>query len=424
MKTKEFENKRIKRTILIVLLAVLFLSLLAGGYFLCKYLFPTDKELFLITHKNTLELLDNEPENFKITKNISFLTETLTGDYVEDNEKNILPLSFVIDNTEYRDNSEYNVSVNFGEKEVLKSTKVEVDDTETLTIPALSDKSLASDSYEDILSLLLGADVYKNVDISENIDEEQFKIYLLKYSKKIYEKIPEESFSLTKNGDTRQIKLNVKLSDAVHGVLEEIKGDLAFREFMYEQNRKLTENINRKYPYTTEFIKVTDKEEYFKNFDEKIDEFIKNTKNSTVRVQTTIDNKRIILEESMTIEDEKYEQLTLYYSEKAFSMVYYDKYDTMFSLYSKKELNGSQTNKKTQVSFNITEDREQKVNPMKMFRMIIESTTDTEDLKEIVLPDKYYNIEDMSDEEKNEIRRTAKERFNGIISEVMSEFVK
>ncbi len=424
MNTKEMKSKTLKRTVFILVTGVLFFSLLVSGYFFYKYLFPTDKELFLIAHKNTLELLVNEPENFKKTKNISFLTETLNGEFVEDNEKEISPLSFDIDGTEYRGNSEYNISVNLNEKDILKSTKVEIDDTEVLTIPKLSDKNLASDSYEEILSLLLGDDVYKNIDISERIDEEQFKKYLLKYSKKIYENIPEESFVLTKSGTVKQIKLNVNLSDAVHGVLEEIKEDLAFREFMYEQNKALAENINKKYPYTTEFIKVADKEEYFKNFNQRIDEFIKKTKNSTVRVQTLIDDKRVILEENMTVEDEKYEQLTLYYSEKAFSTVYYDKYDTVFSLYSKKELNGSKTSEKTQVSFNITENREQGINPQKMFRMIVESTTDTDGLKEIVLPDKYFNIKDMSAEEKNEIRRTAKERLNSIISEVMSEFIK
>lgn len=424
MNTKEVKSKTLKRTVFILVTGVLFFSLLVSGYFFYKYLFPTDKELFLIAHKNTLELLVNEPENFKKTKNISFLTETLNGEFVEDNEKEISPLSFDIDGTEYRGNSEYNISVNLNEKDILKSTKVEIDDTEVLTIPKLSDKNLASDSYEEILSLLLGDDVYKNIDISERIDEEQFKKYLLKYSKKIYENIPEESFVLTKSGTVKQIKLNVNLSDAVHGVLEEIKEDLAFREFMYEQNKALAENINKKYPYTTEFIKVADKEEYFKNFNQRIDEFIKKTKNSTVRVQTLIDDKRVILEENMTVEDEKYEQLTLYYSEKAFSTVYYDKYDTVFSLYSKKELNGSKTSEKTQVSFNITENREQGINPQKMFRMIVESTTDTDGLKEIVLPDKYFNIKDMSAEEKNEIRRTAKERLNSIISEVMSEFIK
>ena len=424
MKTKELKNKRINKTILSVLLAVLFLSLLAGGYFLCKYLFPTDKELFLIAHKNTLEQIKHEPENFKNTKNISFLTETLTGDFVEENEKDISPLSFVIDSTEYRDNNEYNVSLKFNEKEILKSTKIEVDDTESLTIPVLSDKIYASDSYEDILSLLLGADVYKNVDISENIDEDRFKMYLLRFSKKIYENIPEENFVLTESESIKQIMLEVKFADVVHSVLKEFKGDLEFREFMYEQNKKLAENINKKYPYTTEFVRVEGKEEYFKNFEEKIDEFIKNTQNSTIRVKTLIDNKRVVLEENVTIEDEKYEQFTLYYSEKAFSVVYYDKYDTMFSLYSNKELNGSKTNEKTQVSFNVTEEREQKVNPMKMFRMIIESTTDTDGLDEIVLPDKYYDIEDLSEEEKNEIRKTAKEKFNGIFAEVMSGFIK
>ena len=421
--------KGFKRTGLIVLTALGLVCLIVLGYIACRNFFASDKELFLKAHIKTFELIEekDEPRKFKTNQKISFYTEIFENEAMGiEGSKEELPITFAIDKTVANDDlSEENFSVNINEKEILKSTVTETDDDEILTVPAVFDKSYSAESYEDVLRELLGFEVYEDFEITDGVNERELEKHLLKYLNKMYDAIPEESFVSEDEGETKRITMLISMKDTVHGVLNEIREDAEFREILYRNSKQIIDNINKRYPYTKDFAQVPEKEEFFKNYDEKLNEFIKNTENSTLTIVSSFGKNNVIFEERVTLEDERYEQFVLYYGEKAFTTVIYDKFDMLFSLYDVKETNGSEISHDTLVSFNITEDREKDIqNPQKLFRIHSVKTADTDDLKEIRIPDKIYNIERLTKEEKVQIKNSAKEKLTALAAEAAVEFIK
>ena len=73
-------KKRIwKKLILMVLILVAFACAVVGGYLAYKYFFPTDKELFFISHINSFDSIEQEePEPYFKTNKTTITTE---GDF-------------------------------------------------------------------------------------------------------------------------------------------------------------------------------------------------------------------------------------------------------------------------------------------------------------------------------------------------------
>ncbi len=424
MENEMLKRKNFKKTVLITIVSIILIGVIVGGWFLYRYLFPTAKELFVLSHKNTIEynLNKEEPEQFVSTANISFSSDEKTNS--QRAEKLLSTTRLFFENIKLADErQEYNLSVNFLDNELLTANAIEFNDVEILTVPQLSDASYGADSYEDVLSLLLGSDNAEDIDILENIDEKQAEKYCSKYFKSVYNSVPDSDFVSQKDGDFTVITLKTDLNRTLYNTLLEMKNDIELRKFTYEQYKIICENINKKYPYAGTIITAQDEEDYNENYEKKIDEFIKSIENSTVSAIVKINKERRIAEETISISNNGKEQYFISCTEKDFAIKVYDNDSVVLEINSYSDLNGTTTSKKTAITFDandfINEDKEQS----KIITMNIDSTIDTNVLKDITIPENYVDIRTISEDEKNEIATKASENFMGLVASITLELI-
>ena len=414
-------TKTSKKILTILLIVLILTAITIGGYFLFRYLFPTDKELFVQAHINTIESHDTEePERFTKNTQISFDTD---GDFSSKRAtEKIGTLNLLLNNVKYGDDkTTFEANINFMDNVLLSSKAVKVDDTEVVTIPQFSDVSYAAESYEDVLSLFLGSDKTEDVEIFENVDEERFKLYLGKYSKEIYNNVPDNAFTAVKDGKIKTITLNTDLNRALYSVLTEIRNDAQLRDFTYEQSKIIAKNINKKYPYMGEVVTIPDKDEYYENYEKKIDEFIKSIENSHIITTIKVNQKRQIIEESISIKSGEAEQCSFFFDDDSFNFVSYDEGKALFKIDSDSKKDGTTTTKKTKLSFDVNDFTKGKSENQKLIILDINSFTDTYVSGDVTLPQNYEDIRKMSEEEKTKVTQNASQKFMGLITTLTLE---
>lgn len=416
------KKKTWKKVLLIVLTIVVFAVIVFGGYCLYKYAFPTDKEMFVQAHANLFKELDEdeEPGRFTNTTNISV---EASGDFTSKKNAEIFEtISVILENTKLsEENTEYNVTVNFLDQVFLTSNAVKSGDTEVLTIPQLSETSYGAESYEDVLTMLLGSEKAEDVEIFDGVDEDKFEDYANKYAIKIYNNVPDSDFSSQKITDGKVITLKSALDRVLYNTLNEIKNDKELRDFMYEQTKIVSNNINKKYPYAGNIVNVPGKDEYYENYEKNIDDFIKNIENSELCITTEIDGRRKIVKENIVILNNGKEQSVISYMPEEFHFVSYKEDVTTMEIVSSNSKNGTITNKKTIISFDINDFTKEKSEEQKMIKIVSDSITDTNVTKEIIMPETFKDIRGMNDNEKAKITEEASKNFVSLIASVTLE---
>ena len=419
MDKKTEKKKSPFKIVVILIIAIVIIAVSLGGYFLYKYLFPTKKELFVVSHINTIERLDEteEPERFKSTTNVSFKTE---GDFTSKKaQKELESASLLIDNTQFSDDaSEFNLALNILGDTFLTAHLVKNDDIEVFSVPQLSEKSYGAESYEDVLALLMGAERPADIDILENVDEVGLKRYFSKYAKEIYNSVPDESFTLTEDGDYKTISFDADLNRTFYSTMTEIKADTEFCSFLYEQEKIIKNNLNRKYPYMGTLFEVLDEDEYKENYKEKIDEFIKSVENSRIIVTAKIDERRQIIEESILITDDGDLKTNIFVSRDKILYENYKDGVLMLKINSDAKKDETTETKKTEITFDINEYTKEQTAGQKLIILTIDSATDTNVSGGVKLPENYEDIRKMSDDEKSEITSTASEKFISLLASV------
>ncbi len=416
-------KRNTKKIFLMVLITVFALVIIAGAYFLYKYFCPTDKELFAQSHIYTINSIKNtENEMYEKTTDITLsangdfsgkkLLDKLTTLSVSLKDKKVLD-----------DKEEHSVLLSFLGEEILSSNLIENDDLEVLSIPQLSDKALGADSYEDALSLLLGSQNAEDIDVFENVDEKRLGKYIKKYLKKIYDNIPKDAFESDYVDNVKIIELNADLNRTLYDTLIEIKNDFELRAFLYEEYSLVCDNINKKYPYAGEIIKIPSAEEYYRNYEKNIDDFIKTIENSTITITTKLDNKRRIIEENILVKTGEKLKSSLFFSDEKTHITSYEDDKVMFEIDSDNEKNGSTVSKKTKISVDINDYTKEKSEGQKILIFNINSLLDKNISKDIVLPDKIEDIRTMSEEEKKEITQNASAKFSELIATVTLKLI-
>lgn len=423
-KATKRKNKIWKKAILILLIVLVVISLIVGGYFLYKYLFPTDKELFFISHEKTFfsDKTTDEPDAFLKTSEITIKTE---GDFTS--EKAAEAFSSIVISTENvklsEEETEYDLSINFLGNDFITTKAVKSGDTEVFSFPQLSEKSYGADSYEDVMTVLFGSEDIESVEMLDGTDTEQLEIYSAKYIKKLRDNIPDKDFSSRKEGDIKVITLKTDLNRALYDIANEIKSDTDLREFLYEQTVIVENNINKKFAYLGSLVDIPKQDEYYKNYEKSIDDFIKNIENSEIIITVNVDkNRKILAEELKVINDDKV-QYAWSYSADGYSYESYKDEKLLLKIDSKTKTDGTKIEVQKRYKFDINDYTKEKSDEQKMVTLNISSTTDTNVTREIILPQDYDDIRSMSEEEKQEITENASKNFFNLLATFTMELL-
>ncbi|MBO5733862.1 MAG: hypothetical protein J6R66_03105 [Clostridia bacterium] len=410
------------KIVIITLSALILIGALTGGYFLYKYLFPTDKELLVMAHKNTINdsKKQEEPETFANTTDIYFEAD---GEFTTQKSVDMITsIAFSTKTTKLSDEkSKYDLTVRFMGNDFITSHSVKDGDTEVLTVPQLIDQSFGADSWEDVLSMLLGSEQSDDTELFKSVDKKKLKKYFEDYFKDIYNRIPDKDITSVKEGTVKTVILKTDMNRALYETLTKVKNDKDFRDFLYIQLEGATGDFNRKYPYAGTLIVMPEKEKFDADYEKSIDDFIKKTENSQIVLVAQISNDRRIISETVTVESKGEVQYFISYSKDGFKYVEYDGENVAFAYEKQIIQNETQTSEKTIISFDINDMTKEKVEGQKNIHLIIDSKTDTNVTDTVELPKEYTDIRTMTDAEKQAIIPVVNKNFTALLTTLTLE---
>ena len=420
--TNEPKKKIWKKVLLYILIGVAVAGIAVGGYFLYNYLFPTDKELFIIACDNAVEDAEEkqEAEHFQNVTSISFDTE---GDFTNPKASDALKTATIsVETVKASDEKKQcNISVGLLENELLSSRYVKDGKTESLYIPQLAEECYSADSYLDVLSLLLGSAESSDVDITQGVDNERFKKYYHVYKKLFFENIPDSDFTSVEKNNIKTITLKTNLNRAAYNVLNEMKNDGELCNFLYEQTKIIISNIENKHPYLSMFISAPQKNEFKEGYKTTIDDAIKSIENAEITVTIDVNKDRRIEKTQLKITDNGKELYSMMHSSKQFDVTVNGEDKLLFKLQSVTEINGIVTESNTAVSFDVNDLTKDQTETPKIVSININSKTDSNVKKAINIPENCVDIRKISDEEKGKITEQASENFVALLTGLVTK---
>lgn len=412
METKP-KNKSGKKIIFIILAVILVLCIAAGGFFAFKYVFPSDKDLFLIAHANLLNKDEKEISVYKknIDLSFDFDGEFLTKKAVD----TVKSITVSTESIQLEDRSAYDFNMQFLNKEFLSFSNVKNEETEFLTVPQLMEETYAANDVDDILSILLGSESAADIDIFEGVNKEKLKEYLKKYGTELYDNIPANSFTKTQSDTGKILTFKDSVNRMLYDIVNEIKNDIELRDFLYEQTSIVYTNFNAKFPYAGTLLTVPEKSEYDENYKESLDEFIKSIENAEIEIVTHIEGKKII-SETIKILDEDGLLYDISYDENDVDFIQYkDSLENIHYSYTKK-IEGTKTHKNTVFTIDVNEWTKEQADGQKNFSVVIDTTTDTNVTEKITIPENYINVMSLTEEEKTAIQETAGKNLTELLT--------
>ena len=408
------ENKKLKKALLIFLAAILVLCFAVGGFFALKYVFPSDKDLFLLAHRSLFSSETESPDVYQKDTNLSF---ELSGGFNSPKAVDTVEsISVSTKNTHFgEDKSSYNFNMQFLNKDFLSFVNVSNGEKEILTIPQLIDKSYASNDAEEVLSMLLGSEAAKDKDIFDGVDKEGFEKYLRKYSTKLYDNIPNSAFTSVKENGEKVITFKDNANRLLYDVVNEIKSDTLLRDFLYEQTSIIYTNINEKFPYAGTLLTIPVRAEYEESYSETLSDFIKEIENAEITAIARIEGKKLI-GESVKITQGAEPAFDISYDDDSLNFVQYKDSKEHIHYSSQSKTEGTKTQKNTVFSIDINEWTKEQSATQKIMSIAINSTLDTVVDEEFVAPVDYTDISLLTDEDKTTIQETVSENVTELLA--------
>ena len=417
------KNKKIK-VILWSILVFVLLAVVISGYFLFRYLNPTGKEMFVLANLNTFKAAQQKEEPVAFTKNtnISFETE---GDFTNtDAAKAFATFGISLQNEKVSEDSRaYNVSIDFLGNRFFNSEAVKIGNTDVFTVPQLADGSYASDSYSDVLSLLVGSEKPQQTGYLDGVDKEGFKKHFGKYLKRFYENVTDENVDFTKTDDGYYYSVTDFLNRILYEILVDIREDKELRDFYYEQKNIVYNNVNKKIPYAGTLLTIEDKDEYDDKFAEDIEKLIEDIEDSLITISANISKDRKIINEIIEVKNDEGTQLYIKYSEENIVIINNDDGKTKLDLCIDTKTENGITYKNLSTTFDINDLTKEKSEEQKLLTIKSESVTDSTKVAEISFPEKYTDIRNITEDEKKEITQTASKKFMEMVALLMLELI-
>lgn len=300
------QTKNTKKILLIVSAILLAVLLILCGYTGWRYLFPSDKELFVLAHYNSIKDKGKAQTSELFYKTTDVTCELSGAFQLPETMENVNAMSIHTENARLHDgNGYFRFSYLFGEKGLLHVETVSHDGVGYVTSPELTDGiTYSGTSPQEILNLLLGGQgVTTDVDILEGVDKETFMEYLTDYGKKLYNALPDSAFARaeTENGTT--ITLSGKAAWLLTDIVTELRNDYGLKNFLYVQREQIVKNIHTAYRGATLLVPEMTQAEFEIAYEEALDGFLQDIAENGMELTLTaeIDNRRRVIADSLSL---------------------------------------------------------------------------------------------------------------------------
>lgn len=408
------KSKKTKKIILIILVTVLAACAVTVSFFALKYMFPSDKDLFLMAHTSLFEKEEKEIEPYTKDTNLSF---ELKGDFTSRKAVDtVKSISVSTRNTHFGEGkSTFDFNMQFLNKEFLSFVNVDNGEKEILNVPQLTEKSYAASKAEEVLSMLLGSDSAKDIDILEGVDKVTFDEYLKSYGTKLYNNLPNNTFSATKDNDIKTITFTDDVNRMLYDIVTEIRNDNEFRSFLYEQTSIIYTNINAKFPYAGTLMTIPSESEFEENYNKSLDDFIKKIENTKIAAAARIQGRKL-LSENIKITDGNDILYDVTYDGGNIDFLQYKDAKEHIHYTTSATVEETKTHRSTVLSVDINEWTKEQTEGQKIVSVIIDSVLDTSITEEYSAPTGYVDIATLTEEEKVKIQEAVSENVTELIA--------
>ena len=284
-------------------------------------------------------------------------------------------------------------------------------DTALFHSPQLSKDTYGGENVGEIVTLLLGkqgVDAEKSV--SDGVNHGGLKRYILSYGLEWFRSVPGGVFSKKTEKNNQKIILSGKTSELVSPILKKMKNDASLRSFLYRQRDKVATNLHSIYAGTKEIVPEMTEAEFNEQFGELLEQMINDmeSENTDLRVETVVNKKRRIVQESAQITKNGEMLFSCTLDENGNCTLWAAKEGTpVLDMKNAVQKEGTETH----VAFFLAagdEDDETK----QYVGIKAEAVTDTFVTEEVLpLPEEYIDLRSLSAEEKQEIAEDADKRL-------------
>ncbi len=408
------KSKKTKKIILVILATVLAVCVVAGGFFAFKYIFPSDKDLFLIAHTNIFSGGKTSVDVYTKDTSLSF---ELKGDFTSQKAVDtVKSISVLTRNTHFGEGkSTFDFNMQFLNKEFLSFVNADDGEKEILSVPRLIETSYAASDAEEVLSMLLGSDSAKDIDILEGIDKATFDQYLKNYGTKLYNNLPDNAFSAAKDSDIKTITFTDDVNRMLYDIVTEIRSDNEFCSFLYGQTSIIYTNINGKFPYAGTLLTIPSESEFEENYNKSLDDFVKNIENAKITAKARIQGRKL-LSENIKVTNGNETLYDVSYDNGNIDFIQYKESKEHIHYTTSAIVEETKTHRNTVFSIDVNEWTKQQIEGQKIVSVIIDSVLDTSVTEEYSAPTEYIDITTLTEAEKVEIQETVSENVTELIA--------
>lgn len=416
--TRVKKSKSAKRFFLILLTVIVSIAVLLFAFLTYTYLFPSDKQLFVLAHynrlrdelgKNTEEVFSNQTEvSLSIDDGVSEsqIQQALNGmsvraDYVQ--------LS--------KEQNKLDFALNFMGGDFITAERVTNGGVTVFSSPQMTDVPYSGNSVGEILSVLLGAqNVNTDKKLSDGVDRESFLKYCKKYGFKLYFNVPDAVFSSAETNGISTVTLSAKGSRLFSGIVRQIRADDGLKSFLYAQREQIVKNINEMYAPSELLISSMSEAAFEESYSEALDAFLADLAHSDTEVEivAVIGKHRRVESETLTVSERGVPKLRISYENDIVgAVVYKEDGNVLFRLDQERQTADTVTNTVRQISFDTAKSG---VEP-KMVTVSMQSTADTKPSNiDIRLPKDYVDVSALDEEARQALAEEVNQRLSGVLT--------
>lgn len=423
---RQFQKAKKKRAWLRIIpwiFAAVF-AILIGifGYLAIRYFFPSNKDLLVISHAKTIRASEKvkTPEMFFKTTDTRL---NLEGDYTTPKLVNALnTVAFHTENLHLSDTEGmYETTLNFMGSDVLKTKSISRDGKHILSSDELLDVPVNGKTSKEVPHLILAEQgIHPDTNLLDGMGKEIWKDYLVSYGMKLYKILPDEVISVkeTKNGKT--ITVSADAERVLSGVVSELYQDYGFKQFLYKEREKLSENSDELFLGMSVLMPVMTLSEFEKEYDRALAEFLTDITENEVKLQlvTEIDNDRCAVSDTFSLVKNGKEMLHFYWNRNgSFEVIPYNEDGTfVYELKNEKRTENGIEYGKVTYSTDVREFTKTSELDAKYFSVIVESKKDYNVKNRTVdkLPKDYIEFSSLSEEEQEKLIEDSGARVKSI----------
>ncbi|MBQ4087674.1 MAG: hypothetical protein IJC78_05445 [Clostridia bacterium] len=309
MAEEKKNRKKQKKGLWITLFVILGIIVLLAGYVGYRYLFPSDKELIVLAHYNSLHGKEKQEEApfFQKSTDISWDME---GAFVEpDLTERLESLSIHTEQSVLVEgDGVYRFAFRMGEQELFQTERVNNGGLSYVGSDALTDGTYyCADEAKELWELLLGRQgIRTDVKILDGVDKETFSEYLKTYGMELYRMLPDSAFSRTETEQGTELVLSGDAAWLLSDVVSQIKSDYALKNFLYTQWDQIIKNIHATYTGAELLVPSVSQAEFEADYDEALQTFLMDLAEKKMQLKLTvlIDEDRRVISDSLLLSAE------------------------------------------------------------------------------------------------------------------------